>query len=383
VRSGLRALQSVSTVLLLLAVTGVTTCRQPDREIAVGVIAMLEGPNAPNGQNMRDAAALAVKIVNGRGGLHVGRGMVKVALQVENDPNSPVGALDAARKLLSLQSVVALVGPQFSGNAIPVARLAESSRVVMIAPLSTNPETTANKSFVFRIPYLDTFQGLVIARFAREKLGASRAAVLYDVAEDYNRTLAEEFRREFEKRGGTIKCFETYTTDRNTSFTAQLDHIRSEKPDVLFLPNYASDVRLQAAQARERGITAVLLGGDGWDRRFARDPMFEGSYATWQWDPSLAVGPAAAFVSAFREAYGREPEDVAASTWDSFGILFAAIEAGNSTDPQAIKTALHGLKGYQGVTGRIGYSSGGDPSKNAVILKLSQGRASLYAVVEP
>jgi branched-chain amino acid transport system substrate-binding protein len=372
-----------AAVLLLLAVTVVTGCHPPDGEVGIGVIAMLEGQNAPNGQNMRDAAALAAKAVNDRGGLRVGAGRVKVSLLVENDPNSPGGALDAARKLLSLDKVVALVGPQFSGNAIPVARLAESSRVVMIAPMSTNPETTAGKSYVFRVPYLDTFQGLVIARFARDTLGASRAAVLYDVAEAYNRTLAEEFRREFEERGGRVLSFETYTTDRNTIFTEQLDRIRASRPDVLFLPNYAVDVRRQAFQARTRGITAVLLGGDGWDHAFAQDAMFDGSYVTWQWHPSLAAGAAQAFVAAFKEAYGREPEDVAATTWDAFGILFTAIESAQSTAPHAIKTALHGLKYFDGVTGRISYSLGGDPSKNAVIMKFAQGKASLYAVVEP
>ena len=253
----------------------------------------------------------------------------------------------------------------------------------MIAPMSTNPETTAGKSYVFRVPYLDTFQGLVIARFARDALGASRAAVLYDVAEDYNRTLAEEFRREFEERGGKVLSFETYTTDRNTIFTEQLDRIRASKPDVLFLPNYAADVRRQAFQARDRGITAVLLGGDGWDHAFAQDALFDGSYVTWQWHPSLAVGAAQAFVAAFKDTYGREPEDVAATTWDAFGILFTAIESAQSTNPHAIRTALHGLKGFEGVTGAFGYSLGGDPSKNAVIMKFVERKASLYAVVEP
>jgi branched-chain amino acid transport system substrate-binding protein len=377
VRSGLWTLLGAAAVLLL------TGCRPPDREIDVGVIAMLEGQNALNGQNMRDAGALAAKTVNDRGGLRVGKGRLKVSLVVENDPNTPDGALDAARKLLSLEKVIALVGPQFSGNAIPVARLAESSRIVMIAPMSTNPETTAGKSFVFRIPYLDTFQGLVIARFARDTLKASRAAVLYDVAGDYNRTLAEEFRREFEERGGSVQAFETYTTDRNTIFAAQLDRIRAAKPDVLFLPNYAVDVRRQASQARERGITAVLLGGDGWDHAFAREALFDGSFVTWQWHPSLAVRSAQSFVAAFKGAYGREPEDVAATTWDAFGILFAAIESAQSADPTAIRTALHGLKGYEGVTGRFGYSQGGDPGKSAVIMKFAEGKASLYAVVEP
>jgi branched-chain amino acid transport system substrate-binding protein len=363
--------------------TVLCACSVPAREIGIGVIAMLDGDNAANGRNMADAASLAVKEVNDHGGLRLGRRTVKVTLLVEKDPNSPEGALDAARKLMSEDRVTAIIGPQFSGNAIPVARLAESSRIIMVAPMSTNPETTAGKRFVFRIPYLDTFQGFVLARFARDELKASRAAVLYDVAADYNRTLADEFRGVFEKRGGTVVNFETYTTDRNGDFTEQLRRIEAGRPDVLFLPNYSKDVRLQGSQARALGITATLLGGDGWDSAFAADKAFDGSYVTWQWHISIANGRAKAFIAGFQAAYGRVPEGVAATTYDSCGILFAAMQAAGSADPETVQRTLHGMKPYEGVTGRIGYSTGGDPLRSALIIRFKDGEAVVHAVVEP
>ena len=286
-------------------------------------------------------------------------------------------------KIFSQDGVAAVVGPQFSGNAIPVARLAESLRIVMIAPMSTNPLTTAGKRYVFRVPFLDTFQGFVIARFARDELSARRAAVLYDVAGEYNRTLAQEFRRVFEEHGGTVAAFETYTTDRNKDFSAQLARIARSGCDVLFLPNYAADVRLQARQARAGGIRAVLLGGDGWDPAFAKDSVFEGAYAIWQWHPSLAGARARSFVDSFTAAYRKTPEDVAATTYDAFSLLFAAMESAASTDPEAIQLKLHDMGGYEGVTGRLDYSLGGDPRKNAVVARFKDGKASVYAVIEP
>lgn len=368
---------------LAVVLCALSACARRVPEIGVGLIAMLEGQNAKNGRDMRDAAALAVNGVNANGGLLIAGMRVKVALLVEKDPNTPEGALNAARKLMAQERVVAIVGPQFSGNAIPVARLAESDRVVMIAPMSTNPETTAGKSFVFRVPFLDTFQGLVIARLARERLGAERAAVLFDAAGDYNRTLADEFRKVFTAAGGAITAFETYTSDRNTDFTAQLMRIAAGRPDVLFLPNYAADVERQAEQARALGLTAVLLGGDGWDRSFAAERTFDGSYAVWQWHPALADEKAIAFVSAYQSAYRRLPEDVAATTYDAFGLLFSAMEAAGSTKPEAVRDGIRSMGAYDGVTGRLDYSGGGDPRKSVIVARFKDGRASVYAVIEP
>jgi branched-chain amino acid transport system substrate-binding protein len=378
-----RAVRYGCATFLYAILSILCACNAPVKEIGIGVIAMLNGDNAVNGRNMTDAASLAVKEVNDRGGLRLGHRTAKVTLLVENDPNSPEGALDAARKLISEDRAAAIIGPQFSGNAIPVARLAESSRIIMVAPMSTNPETTAGKRFVFRIPYLDTFQGFVLARFAREELKASRAAVLYDVAGDYNRILAEEFRGVFEERGGTMADFETYTTDRNSDFTAQLRRIKAGRPDVLFLPNYSKDVRIQARQARALGISATLLGGDGWDVAFAEEGAFDGAYVTRQWHPSIASGRAKAFIAGFQADYGRIPEDVAATTYDACGMLFAAMEAAGSADPETVQRTLHGMKPFDGVTGRIGYSTGGDPLRSAIIMHFKQGEAVVHAVVEP
>ncbi len=360
--------------LTLLSVGALLCCSRP-AEVRIGVLAMLSGPNSSNGENMKAAAELAVERASGP---------VRLELFVEDDGSTPDAALEAARRLIYRHHVTAIVGPQFSSSAIPVARLAEQERVVMIAPMSTHPDTTAGRRFVFRIPYTDTFQGRVLARFARERLKAARAAVLYDVAGAYNRTLAEIFRSSFESSGGAVVALETYTTDRNLDFTAQLGRVAAAAPDVLFLPNYAADVLAQARQARALGVRAPLLGGDGWDaRQFAAVPELEGSFFATPWHPQASGDAGRAFIEAFRAAKGRDPDEVAATTFDAVGLLVAALQRAGRTDAAAIRDAVAALEGYRGVTGLIRYRGGGDPEKSAVIVALGAGTAAVSAIVEP
>jgi branched-chain amino acid transport system substrate-binding protein len=254
----------------------------------------------------------------------------------------------------------------------------------MVAPMSTNPETTAGKRFVFRIPYLDTFQGRVLARFAREELKAGSAALLYDVAGDYNRTLAEVFHETFVEAGGVVSAVETYTTNQNMDFTVQLRRIARRKPDVLFLPNYSADAQRQADQARAMGITAVLLGGDGWDPElFAADPAFEGSFSTRHWHPSQAGARARAFLAGYQQAYASVPGDVAATTYDAMDLLFAGMEKAGSIQSDAVRRSISELAGFEGVTGSIRYGATGDPVKSAVIIGIRGGKGSVHAVIEP
>jgi branched-chain amino acid transport system substrate-binding protein len=308
----------------------------------------------------------------------------RVRLVVADDRNSPEGAIEASRRLIYQERVPAIVGPQFSRNAIPAALLAERERTVMICPLSTNPQTTAGKRFVFRVPYLDTFQGYSLARFARRELAASRAAVLFDVANEYNRTLAEVFRDTFLRLGGSLTAFESYTTDQALDFTPQLSRIAAAGADVLFLPNLNDDVRRQGRQARELGIAAVLLGGDGWDPdALASEPAFAGSFAARHWHPAVATPKARGFLESFRARFGEPPDDIAATTYDAFGLLFSAMQAAGRAEPEAIRAALLKLEPYAGVTGSIVYRGSGDPSKSVVLVRVAGGGAAVHAVLEP
>ena len=371
-----------SGILFLLLALSLPGCRgggSSGAEIRIGLIAMLSGSESDqaSGRSMQRGAQLAVEEAN-RTGLR------RVTLVVADDRNNPEGAIEAARRLIYQERVPAIIGPQFSRNAIPAARLAESERTVMICPLSTNPQTTAGKHFVFRVPYLDTFQGYSLARFARQELAASRAAVLYDVANEYNRTLAEVFRDTFLRLGGTLAAFESYTTDQAMDFTPQLSRIAAAGAEVLFLPNLNDDVRRQGRQARALGIDAVLLGGDGWNPdELASEPAFAGSFASRHWHPDVATEKARNFLKAFRARFGEPPDDIAATTYDAFGLLFAAMRAAGRAEPEAIRAALMSLEPYPGVTGSIVYRGSGDPSKSVVLVRIDGGRAAVHSVLEP
>ncbi|MBW1713818.1 MAG: ABC transporter substrate-binding protein, partial [Deltaproteobacteria bacterium] len=327
---------------------------------------------------------LAVEEINRAGGVEAGQRRLKAVLVVEDNRGNPDQAVDVARKLIHKDEVAALIGPSISSNAIPAAKVAEQAGVPMISPMSTNPATTLGKRFVFRVAFIDSFQGQVMARFAREDLGARRAAVLFDVANAYNKGIAEIFKQVFEEAGGKVVAFETYTTDDNQDFSRQLERIGRARPEVLFLPNYEKDVLLQARQARQLGLEATLLGSDGWSLvLFAGLPEFAGSFYSTHWHPQAANQQAKAFIKKFKEAYDRAPTAMEATAYDALGLLFAAVKNQGRADPESIRQGLVSQGRYQGVTGAIEYVDSGDPVKSAVIVKFTKEKAVFYRLVEP
>ena len=353
--------------------------------IKVGIIASLSGVDGKSGEATRDAAQMAAAEVNQAGGLELGVQRYPVELIFGDTQSSPEGATSAARTLINRQNVVAIVGPQYSRYAIPVSRVAEQARIPMISPRSTNPETTAGKRFVFRATFTDTFQGYVVARFAREDLQASRAAVLYDIASPYNQGIAEVFRQKFVDLGGEIVAYESYTTG-SSDFTSQLSQIKIAEPEVLFLPNYENEVPLQAAQARQMGITATLLGADAWGsmRQIDRHvDALEGAYFSDQYISEVDNEKTQGFIQRFRDRYDYEPEANAAATYDSMGILFKAIQTYDSVEPDAIRQAIANLGTYNGVTGTLEYSGSGDPITSVAILQIKDGRDIFFKEINP
>ncbi len=378
----------VALVLILsLIIVGLVACSpQPNQEveIRIGLIIPLSGDLAPViGQPTVDAAKLAVQMVNDNGGLDVGGHKQKVVLIVEDNQDKPDGAVDAARKLIAQENVVAIVGPRLSRNAIPAANVAEEAHIPLISPTSTHPETTAGKRYVFRTSFVDDFQGQVMARFAAEELGAQKAAVLYDIASDYNKGLAEIFKQVFEESGGQVVAFETYTTDEQ-DFSRQLARIRDSEPEALFLPNYPNKVPLQAQQARQLGIKATIIGGDAWDAEmFANYPELDGAFFSTHWHPDIANEQAQIFIEAYRQTYNRIPNEKEALTYDAFGLIFQTIHNQGQANPESIRNGLYSLERYQGVTGIIEYKDSGDPVKSAVILQIKEGRTIFYKLVNP
>lgn len=330
-----------------------------------------------------DAAKLAAQELNDRGGLQMGERHYPVELIVMDTQSTSELATRAAQILINRESVVAIVGPQYSRDAIPVSRVAERAKIPMISPRSTNPETTAGKRFVFRAIFTDTLQGEIIARFARQDLKAKRASVLYDIASPYNQGIAHVFKKNFTQLGGTVVAFEFYTTGER-DFTQQLKKILGSKPDVLFLPNYENEVPLQAEQARRLNISATLLGSDAWGSLQENDRRWlEGAYFSDQYVPDVDNAMTQGFVKRYQAAYGYEPEANAAATYDSMGLLFRVIQKQGTTDPEAIRQGIANFGEYHGVTGTLNYHGTGDPAVSVSILQIQNRQAIVYKEINP
>ena len=360
--------------------------------IRIGVIAELTGDMPAVGESCRKAAEMAVKEVNNAGGLEVGGKKFKVELFVEDNAGKAEQSASAAQKLITQQKVVAIVGPNATRYAIPASEIAGSSKVVLISPWSTNPKTTldaksdAPKKYVFRACFIDPFQGRVVARFALDNLKAKKAAVLYDVASDYNKGIAEFFKTTFEQNGGQVVAFETYTTN-DKDFSGQLTKIKKTAPDVVFLPNYYSEVPLQIQQAKRLGLTVPFLGSDSWGSaelvKLCGNEC-EGYYFSTHYASDAATPAATKFIEAFKAKYNAMPDDVAALTYDSFGLLWQAMKNGGAVDREAVRNALAKVPQYEGVTGMMQFKEGsGDPVKSAVILKIKDGKFIYFATAKP
>ncbi len=198
-------------------------------DIRIGVNAEITGSKPTVGDSCKNAAQLLAAQVNADGGLKIGDKKYPITLYIEDNEDKPESAAAVSKKLISQNNVLAILGPNASGNAIPAARICEDAKVIMISPWSTNPKTTEKMKYVFRACFVDDFQGRVMAKFARDNLKAKTAAVLYDVASEYNKGIAEIFKKDFEAMGGQVVAFESYTKD-DKDFSSQLTKIKSCQP---------------------------------------------------------------------------------------------------------------------------------------------------------
>jgi branched-chain amino acid transport system substrate-binding protein len=383
--------KTLPLLLTLLAAVGIAGC-DTDRSLKLGVITELTGDMPAVGASCRNAAQMAVDEVNAAGGLPIGGERVKLKLVVEDNAGKADQSAVAAQKLITQDEVLAIVGPNASRYAIPAAEIAESSNTVLITPWSTNPKTTLDastgkpKAYVFRACFIDPFQGGLLARFATDNLKTQRAAVLYDVASDYNKGIAEVFKAHYERLGGKVVAFETYTTG-DKDFSAQLTKIKDAKPEVIFLPNYYSEVPLQVQQAKRLGINVPFIGSDSW----GSDELLKlggadlnGYFFSTHYSADNAAPAAQKFLQDYERIYGAKPDDVAALTYDAFGLLFGAIQTAGKADREAVRAALSTLSDYRGVTGDMQFRADSrDPVKSAVILQIQDGKFRFYANASP
>ncbi|MRR17179.1 MAG: ABC transporter substrate-binding protein [Deltaproteobacteria bacterium] len=384
---------AILIIFLVILSLGVFGCSKEDSsQIKIGLIAELTGDIPAVGASCKKAADLAVQEINDLGGIELGGKKYKIKLIVEDNAGKADQSASAAQKLITQNKVLAIVGPNASRYALPAAEIAETSKVVLITPWSTTPKATldsktnASKKYVFRACFIDPFQGRVVAKFILDDLKLKKAAVLYDVASEYNKGIAEIFRDVYEQQGGKIVAFETYTTN-DKDFSSQLTKIKQTAPDVIFLPNYYSEIPLQIQQAKRLGIAVPFVGADAWGssellKLCGAD--CNGYYFSTHYAADAATATTKKFIANYRLKYDATPDDVAALTYDSFGLLFQALKTAGKNDRQAVRDALAKIPRYDGVTGDMQFKEGsGDPVKSAVILKIKDGKFTWYANAKP
>jgi len=380
-------------ILLVILSLGICGCSKEDSsQIKIGVIAELTGDIPAVGASCKNAAEMAVAEINDAGGIQLADKKYKIKLIIEDNAGKADQSASSAQKLITQQKVTAIIGPNASRYALPAAEIAETSKVVLITPWATAPKATldsrtnASKKYVFRACFIDPFQGGVLAKFTLDELKLKKAAVLYDVASEYNKGIAEIFKDVYEKNGGKIVAFETYTTN-DKDFSSQLTKIKQAAPEIIFLPNYYSEVPLQIQQAKRLGITVPFIGADAWGSeeliklcgKDCNDYYFSTHYAA-----DASTDATKKFIAGYKAKYGATPDDVAALTYDSFGLLLQALKTAGKNDRQAVRDALAKIPLYDGVTGTMQFREGsGDPVKSAVILKIKDGKFTWFANAKP
>jgi branched-chain amino acid transport system substrate-binding protein len=323
------------------------------------------------------------------GGLEVGGKKYEVELVIEDNESKAESAVKANTKMITQDDVLAIVGPQSSKQAVPAGEVANKYKTVMISPWSTNPNTTLDRPYVFRGCFLDPFQGPVVANFITEEFGFTKAAVLYDVASDYPKGLAEVFKQAWEEKHGpgSVVAYESFTT-KDTDFSSQLTKIVKSGAQVLFTPQYYNEVPLIVRQAKDLGWTGPIVGSDSWGSAETIELCGEACYGLFfssHYAAAGAKGATKAFIDRYEKTYGYIPDDVAALTWDALRLAQQAIQdTGELTgriekDREAVRDALARIKDFDGITGKMTFTEEGDPIKCAVIVKINnQGEYEFY-----
>src|SRR5438552_2421430 len=367
----------------VLALAAFAACKKQDQgsgmmssdatgTIGIGEVGSMTGTEATFGLSSANGIQLAIDEFNAKGGVK-GR---QLPAKVLVDQGWPEEAATAATRLIASEDVVAGLSELASTRSMFMAPKAQQAKVPMVTPSSTNPAVTEKGDYIFRACFIDPFQGYVGATFALNNLKLKKVAILKDVRNDYSVGLAKNFIDAFTKGGGQIVAQESYSNG-DVDFKAQLTNIKGLAPQALYVPGYYTDVGLIARQAREVGITAPLLGGDGWDSKKLYEIGGEaivGSFFSNHYSPDDPSPRIQEFVGKYKKAFGGQlPDSLAAQAYDAAGMLVDAMKRAKDLTGPSIRDALAATKGYPGVTGNITLDENRNPLKPAVVLKVGKG----------
>lgn len=351
--------------------------------IKVGEFASLNGSEAAFGRSSHNGTLLAVEQINAGGGV-LGK---KLELITEDNQSKDGESATAVKKLISRDQVVAILGEVASIRSLEAAPICQQNKVPQISPSSTNPKVTQIGDYIFRVCFIDPFQGTVMANFATKTLKAKRVAVLTDVGSTYSVGLADYFKKGFVANGGEIIAEQKFTKD-DKDFKAQLTAVKGQNPDAIFVPGYYGQVTLIALQARELGISVPLFGGDGWEApELIQGPgaaaALEGCFYSTHFSPDQDAPKIKQFVADYQKKFSATPDAMAALGYDSVLALVDAIKRANTTDGAKLRDALAALKDLDGVTGKTTLDENRNAQKPAVIIEIKGGKFVYKETIAP
>ena len=389
--------------LLSLSLLGCSGGKDEPKEIVVGEFGSLTGPEATFGISTRNGIDLATEELNAKGGI----ANIKVRVVVEDDQGKPETTVTSVSKLISRDRPVALLGEVASTLSINAAPLAQNAGIPMISPSSTNPEVTQKGDFIFRVCFIDPFQGTAVAKFAYNTKGVRKVGILTDAASAYSVGLAKYFSETFSQLGGTVVGQEAYAKG-DLDFKAQLTNLVSQQPEAIFVPGYYTDVGLIAKQARQLNYQGIFLGGDGWDSaelvKVGEDAII-GGYFTNHYsvdDPNPLVQD---FIKKYDAKYHEKPDGLAALGYDAARVLYAAMaevakdpkvaealgdrssvpatEQGRKDARKLLRDQLAKTTGFPGVTGIINIDADRNAVKPAVVVEVTKTGNTFVESIAP
>ncbi len=357
-------------------------------KIPVGLNVELSGGAATYGTDARDGALLAIEQINAAGGV--------LGQQLEPIVKDCKSAADEAMSISSAlvgQKIVAQIGPLTSGDVAGSTPIMMENKIPLIAPAATAVNVTVDektnkiKDYIFRVCFIDPFQGTLMANFAATDLKAKNAVIFKDSSTDYAKGLAQYFKKTFEEKGGKIVAEEGFVKD-DRDFKAVLTKIRSSNPDFIYVPGYYQEVAPLIKQARDLGITCPIGGCDGWVSddmvKVAGAANLNNTYLTSDFSAEDKDAKVVKFVGDFKAKYSdKAPNSFNALGYDAVQLLVQAIKDAGEAQPEKIKDALAKVKDFTGVTGKMTIDANHNPIKAGIIIEYKDGKQVMKTRVQP
>lgn len=362
--------------------------------IKIGLNLALSGGREASGMAIKAGAEMVRDEINGAGGITIGGKKYTIEYVITDNRSNVQQGVNNALKLITKENVIAILGPSDSSRAIPAGGIADAFKTPMVSPMSTNPKTTLNRPFVFRTCFLDPFQGEAMATFVTEELGVKKAAVLFNIADAYPKGLAEYFRASFEKKNGegSVVAYEDFLSNE-TDLSAHLKRIVASGAEVLFVPQYDNEIPNIVKQAKAVGWDKVILGGDAWETSGLMEQcgdMCKGFYFTSHFAAIGAKGKAEKFVGRYQKKMNALPTGDGATGYDAMSLIVTAISSldnlsSNMTRARAdVKDKMAAVRGFEGVSGVLDMTTGGDPAKSAVVIRINDsGEFESHKIINP